>query len=79
MVSPFLRELAGPVTVRVERQEGKRRATWLAESTINLASVIAQLPAKRDRPATRTWKHLETRIWTNQECEGVWLDPQHNS
>ncbi|MBL6704997.1 MAG: hypothetical protein ISQ06_02715 [Planctomycetaceae bacterium] len=72
--SPFLRELAGPVTVLVEREEGKRRATWLAASTINLVSVIAQLSAKRDFPTTRTRKFLETRRWTNQKCEGCgWI------
>jgi len=78
-VSPLLRELAGPVTVRLEREQGKRRTTWLAEYTINLEPANAQLSAKRDCPTTRTRKFLETRRWTNQKCEGVWLDPQHNS
>jgi site-specific DNA recombinase len=72
-VAPLLRELTGPVTVRVEREEGKRRATWFAEFTINLVPVIAQLSAKRDCPTTRTWEYLETRSWTIQETEGVWI------
>ena len=78
-VAPLLRERTGPVTVSVEREEGKRRATWLAEFTINLVPLIAQLSAKRDCPTTPTWEYLEILSWTNQECEGVWLDPQHNS
>ncbi len=72
-IAPLLRELTGPVTVRVEREEGERRATWFAEFTINLVPVIAKLTAMRNCPTTRTWEYLETRSWTIQETEGVWL------
>jgi site-specific DNA recombinase len=72
-VAPLLRELTGPVTVRVEREEGERRATWFAEFTINLVPVIAKLSAKRNCPTTRTWEYLTTRSWTNAKSEGVWL------
>jgi DNA invertase Pin-like site-specific DNA recombinase len=72
-IAPLLRELTGAVTVHVEREEGKRRATWFAEFTVNLVPVIAKLTATRNCPTTRTWEYLETRSWTIQETEGVWL------
>jgi putative heme-binding domain-containing protein len=71
--APIIRQLTGPIVVHQVKTKGVKKATWIAKFEANLIPVVTELARSRNCPSTGTLEYLETRSWTNQESEGVWL------
>ena len=62
--APVLRELTGPIMVRIDREANGKTPTWTAKFAVNLVPVIAKLTKDKDCPIAGTWEYLHTRGWT---------------
>ena len=63
----ILKRITGPIVIRQEQEEGKKKLTWIAEFTVNLVPVVAKLAAAGNCPSTRGWEYLTTHDWTIPE------------
>ncbi len=62
--APLLRQLTGPIRIEQVSEKGKKKPTWIANFTVNLVPVLANLEAGKGHPTTSTWEFLNTCRWT---------------
>jgi len=74
----ILREITGPIVVRLEKEEGRRSAIWYADFSVNLVPVMLDLSRDASCPSARTWEYLNTRSWTVPQTAEVSLAPTPN-